>query len=76
MSKQKQPNKSRRRFLAGVGGVMVGLPFLEGLAPRGAKAGEEGVEDRRGADHGRQGSAGWQMSAGWILVHGFNDSNP
>jgi len=25
---------TRRRFLTGVGGVMVGLPFLEGLAPR------------------------------------------
>ncbi len=30
---------SRRAFLAGVGGVAVALPFLEGLAPRKAKAG-------------------------------------
>ena len=29
---------SRRAFLAGAGGVAVGLPFLEGLAPRQAKA--------------------------------------
>jgi len=28
---------SRRRFLAGVGGVMVGLPFLEALAPKTAR---------------------------------------
>jgi hypothetical protein len=30
---------SRRAFLAGLGGVAVGLPFLEGLAPREAAAG-------------------------------------
>jgi hypothetical protein len=29
---------NRRRFLMGVGGAVVGLPFLEGLAPRTAKA--------------------------------------
>ena len=29
---------SRRAFLAGLGGVAVGLPFLEGLAPRKAEA--------------------------------------
>ena len=28
---------SRRRFLAGLGGVVVGLPFLEALAPRTAR---------------------------------------
>jgi len=28
---------SRRRFLAGMGGVMVGLPFLEALAPKVAR---------------------------------------
>lgn len=30
---------TRRAFLAGLGGVAVGLPFLEGLAPREAQAG-------------------------------------
>lgn len=29
---------NRRRFLAGIGGAIVGLPFLEGLAPKTAKA--------------------------------------
>ena len=28
----------RRRFLAGFGGVLVGLPYLESLAPRAAQA--------------------------------------
>ena len=28
---------SRRRFLAGVGGAVVGLPFLEALAPKAAR---------------------------------------
>lgn len=35
---------SRRAFLAGVGGVAVALPFLEGLAPRKARAGGPLVE--------------------------------
>ena len=29
---------SRRHFLRGLGGVAVGLPFLEALAPRSAQA--------------------------------------
>ena len=28
----------RRGFLKGLGGVVVALPFLEGLAPKGVKA--------------------------------------
>lgn len=46
MSKPKRKPQSfgRRAFLAGLGGVAVGLPFLEGLAPREAKANAEGVE--------------------------------
>ena len=31
---------SRRKFLVGVGGAMVGLPFLEGLVPKEARANE------------------------------------
>ena len=30
---------SRRKFLIGIGGAIVGLPFLEGLAPKTAHAG-------------------------------------
>ena len=29
---------SRRKFLIGVGGAVVGLPFLEGLVPKEARA--------------------------------------
>lgn len=32
------PNRGRRRFLHGLGGVIVGLPFLEALAPKRAGA--------------------------------------
>jgi hypothetical protein len=39
---------SRRRFLRGFGGVVVGLPFLEALAPRSAAAQEAGVIKRFG----------------------------
>ena len=40
MTPSKHPRgSSRRRFLFGLGGVAVGLPFLEGLAPRKASAG-------------------------------------
>ncbi len=39
----KQGRFGRRAFLAGLGGVAVGLPFLEGLAPREAKA-ADGVD--------------------------------
>jgi hypothetical protein len=39
---------SRRRFLRGFGGVVVGLPFLEALAPRSAAAQEAGVIKRMG----------------------------
>ncbi|PRQ02367.1 hypothetical protein ENSA5_23840 [Enhygromyxa salina] len=34
----------RRTFLAGAGGVAVGLPFLEGLVPREARAGSDLVD--------------------------------
>ena len=36
----------RRMFLRGAGGVMVGLPFLEGLQPRGVKAAAEDIPRR------------------------------
>ncbi len=38
MNPVKKAPISRRRFLRGLGGVTVGLPFLEGLAPRSANA--------------------------------------
>jgi hypothetical protein len=38
----------RRRFLAGFGGVLVGLPYLESLAPRTARAQEEDAVKRFG----------------------------
>lgn len=34
----------RRRFLVGFGGAMVGLPFLEALVPRGARAQDTAVK--------------------------------
>jgi uncharacterized protein DUF1552 len=37
---------ARRRFLRGFGGVIVGLPFLEALAPRSAAAQDAGVIKR------------------------------
>jgi hypothetical protein len=36
--KRTLPRANRRRFLRGLGGVIVGLPFLEALAPRKATA--------------------------------------
>ena len=44
MTRRNKPKTTRRAFLAGLGGVAVGLPFLEGLAPREAKAGSELVD--------------------------------
>lgn len=44
MNSQYQSKTTRRAFLAGLGGVAVGLPFLEGLAPRKAKAGGSPVD--------------------------------
>lgn len=38
MKPSKQPPVSRRHFLRGFGGVALGLPFLEALAPRAAHA--------------------------------------
>lgn len=37
-SNRKPPGPSRRAFLAGIGGVAVGLPMLEAFAPRHAQA--------------------------------------
>jgi hypothetical protein len=37
-------NRARRRFLRGVGGVIVGLPFLEALAPGGAGAASTAIK--------------------------------
>ncbi len=47
----KRPNMnsvSRRRFLSGFGGVVLGLPFLETFAPRSAAAQEAAVTTRFG----------------------------
>ncbi len=43
-SSSKFSHSGRRAFLAGLGGVALGLPFLEGLAPRRAQAASEGIE--------------------------------
>jgi hypothetical protein len=43
-----QSSISRRRFLRGFGGVMLGLPFLETLAPRSAQAQAAEVTTRFG----------------------------
>lgn len=41
-----QPSRpSRRRFLSGLGGLLVALPFLEGLAPRQARADDKPPQD-------------------------------
>lgn len=39
-----RPRLRRRRFLAGFGGVLLGLPYLESLAPRSAKAQDSAVK--------------------------------
>jgi hypothetical protein len=46
---------SRRRFLSGLGGVTLGLPFLEGLAPRTAHAREADTIRRFGVFFGCNG---------------------
>ena len=46
--KRINPPVSRRRFLRGFGGVMLGLPFLESLAPRLARAQAAPVTTRFG----------------------------
>lgn len=43
MSDYRHPGIRRRGFLCGIGGAIVGLPFLEGLAPR-AKAQQEVIK--------------------------------
>ncbi len=46
---------SRRRFLRGLGGISLGLPFLEALEPRDAVAREAGVVRRFGVFFGCNG---------------------
>jgi hypothetical protein len=49
------PPVSRRRFLRGLGGLSLGLPFLEALAPRSAAAREASVIRRFGVFFGCNG---------------------
>jgi hypothetical protein len=49
------PPVSRRRFLRGLGGISLGLPFLEALAPRGAAAREAPAIQRFGVFFGCNG---------------------
>ena len=42
------PPVSRRRWLRGLGGITLGLPFLEALAPRSAAARASGAVRRFG----------------------------
>ncbi|MEY4548917.1 MAG: hypothetical protein RL685_5112 [Pseudomonadota bacterium] len=48
MSARQQPALPRRHFLRGLGGLTLGLPFLEALAPRTATAREAGAIRRMG----------------------------
>ena len=48
MNTRALPSLGRRHFLRGLGGITLGLPFLEGLAPRTAAAREAGVIRRLG----------------------------
>ena len=48
MSRASPHPLSRRRFLRGLGGVTLGLPFLEGLAPRTARGADAAVLRRFG----------------------------
>lgn len=67
----------RRRFLFGTGGVALGLPFLESLAPR--KAGARGLEPARFAVFVRQANGVAQAGGGepeqfWPTAPGPLDS--
>jgi hypothetical protein len=55
MKRPKLQPTSRRRFLRGLGGVAVGLPFLEALAPRGARASTAAAIQRFGVFYGCNG---------------------
>ncbi len=44
MSRFRRPNLRRRHFLRGVGGVAVGLPFLEALQPKNAAAQDSAIQ--------------------------------
>ncbi|NVB36312.1 DUF1552 domain-containing protein [Pseudenhygromyxa sp. WMMC2535] len=71
---------TRRAFLAGLGGVAVGLPFLEGLAPREAKAADgvdpfaiffrqgNGVAAAQTTDLGSEPERFWPTAAGALTA--------
>ncbi|KIG17465.1 hypothetical protein DB30_03166 [Enhygromyxa salina] len=67
----------RRRFLAGIGGVALGLPFLESMAPR--KAGAAGTDATRFSVYVRQANGVAQAGGGdpeqfWPVAPGPLDS--
>ena len=67
----------RRGFLTGVGGVAVGLPFLEAFAPRKAMAEAEGVEpfaiffrQANGVACAQNTEFGMEPESFWPMAHG------